>query len=143
MGSNTETIGIITLNKPVDKEADRVARNEVNGFVRLSHDKTIMIFDDLCGGKFDAEEYLKALIRVIAPLGYVLNGKLDCINTDYLEMYGIFVKGNKVKVKAVSKIVYKDRAVSTWNLTTRVFNLIPFHLPEKLIRALVFPQDSK
>jgi hypothetical protein len=92
-----------------------------------------MIFDEDQSGKCEVEEYLVALINVLAPLGYILNGKLDCINTDYIDLYGIFVKNNKVTVKTASKITYASRPLSKWNNVAKTYDLIPFHMPKKLL----------
>ena len=139
MGSNKEKYGIITVNKPIDDAAEKAAQ-AVGGFVKLSDDKTVMIFDAGSGGKWEADDYLESLIKQIAPLGYILNGKLDCVNTDYMEFYGVFVKNNKVTVKGISKIVYKTTPTSKWNLTAKTFSLIPFHIPSKLVEQLVKPK---
>ena len=142
MGSNKEKYGIITLNKPVDSAAEKAAQ-AVGGFVKLSDDSMLMLFDQECGGKWEAAEYLEGLIKAIAPLGYVLNGNLDCINTEYMTLYGVFVKNNKVKEKPASKVVYSSKATSKWNLAARVFKLTPFHMPGKLMEQLKKPKPLK
>ncbi len=140
MGTNYKSVGIITFNKPITQDLHaHKSIMDLGGLFPLSDDQTIMFVQE--DSKCKLESYLTSLIEVLKPLDYVVNGKVDVIS-EYMDLYGVFVVNNKVTVKQAQKIIYKKQAVSKWNLKDRVFNLIPFHIPTKLVNSLITDPDA-